>query len=105
MIRTSLVSGFRTQKIESAYFDFGFGRQSLLVCRHASRGTELHVRPTMLNLRLEVRQSAAVFSNRNGSWALLKRHISPVCRRVKSRQPCPLLGAKGIFCLRELNVS
>jgi hypothetical protein len=147
MIPTSLVSGFRTQKIESAYFDFGFGRQSLLVCRHASRGTELHVtvalnieaeffaamiaaqspgwpasrrqyerkmgahhkppgeRPTMLNLRLEVRQSAAVFSNRNGSWALLKKHISPVCRRVKSRQPCPLLGAKGIFCLRELNVS
>jgi len=33
-------------------------------------------RPTMLDLRLEVRQSAAVFSNRNGSWALLKRHIS-----------------------------
>ena len=33
-------------------------------------------RPTMLDLRLEVRQSAAVFSNRNGSWALLKEHIS-----------------------------
>jgi len=33
-------------------------------------------RLTMLDLRLEVRQSAAVFSNRNGSWALLKRHIS-----------------------------
>jgi hypothetical protein len=30
----------------------------------------------MLDLRLEVRQSAAVFSNRNGSWALLKKHIS-----------------------------
>jgi hypothetical protein len=30
----------------------------------------------MLDLRLEVRQSAAVFSNQNGSWALLKKHIS-----------------------------
>jgi hypothetical protein len=30
----------------------------------------------MLDLRLEVRQSAAVFSNQNGSWALLKKHTS-----------------------------
>jgi len=34
-------------------------------------------RPTKLDLRLEVRQPAAVFSNRNGSWELLKKHIFP----------------------------
>jgi len=122
MISSSLVSGLRTQSIESAYFDFGLRRQALLVCRHASRATELHVtvalnieaeflaamvaaqspdcprtvsrrqyerkmgahhthppgeRPTMLDLRLETRQPADVFSNRNGSWALLKKHIFP----------------------------
>ena len=30
----------------------------------------------MLDLRLEVRQPAAVFSNRNGSWALPRKHTS-----------------------------
>jgi hypothetical protein len=52
MISSSLISGFRTQNIESAYFDFGFRRQSLLVCRHASRGTELHV-TVALNIEVE----------------------------------------------------
>jgi len=30
----------------------------------------------MLDLRLEVRQPAAMFSNRNGSWALPRKHTS-----------------------------
>jgi hypothetical protein len=32
---------FRRQNIEPAYFHLGFGGQSLLVCRHASRRTEI----------------------------------------------------------------
>ena len=52
VIPSSFVSGLRTQNIESAYFDFGFGRKPLLVCRHASRGTELHV-AVALNIEAE----------------------------------------------------
>jgi hypothetical protein len=62
MIPSSLVSGFRTQNIEPAYFDFGFGRESLLVCRHASGGTELHV---TVALNIEAEFFAAVIAAQN----------------------------------------
>jgi hypothetical protein len=62
MISFSLISGFRTQTTELAYFDFGFGRQSLLICRHASRGTELHV---TVALNIEAEFFAAVIATQN----------------------------------------
>jgi len=52
MIPPPLFQVSERKNIESAYFDFGFGRQSLLVCRHASRGTELHV-TVALNIEAE----------------------------------------------------
>src|SRR5262249_1660314 len=123
MISSSFVSGFRTQNIESVYFDFWSqapvaagmppckqGNRTACDSSVEYRGRVLHgndrsakpglspncfaqairtkngrpshtspgERPTMLDLRLETRQPADVFSNRNGSWALLKKHIFPV---------------------------
>jgi len=72
MISSSLVSGFRTQNIESAYFDFGLMRQSLLVCRHASRATELHV-TVALNIEAEF-------------FAAMIAPQSPDCPRTASRR-------------------
>src|SRR5262249_42111842 len=72
MISSSFVSGFRTQNIESVYFDFGLRRQSLLVCRHASRATELHV-PVALNIEAEF------------FTAMIAAH-SPDCPRTASRR-------------------